>query len=371
MFDAGRLAAEFCRLAEISSPSLRERELADYLRERLTGLGLEVTEDGAGSRIGGNAGNIYARLPGEAGLPAVFFCAHMDTVEPASGVKVACEDGIFRSSGETVLGGDDKAGIAAIIAVLERAAGSTARRGTIEVVFTVAEEQGLLGSKSFDTRLLEARFGYVLDGEGDPGTIVVAAPAQNKIGLAVRGRAAHAGIDPEKGINAIQVAGIALARLRLGRLDAETTANIGVISGGKATNIVPDAVFLQGEARSLRRSRLEEVTREIVETFAQTAAAAGGSSEAVVEFLYPEFHLPESAPVVAVAAEAARRCGLAVRLATSGGGSDANIFNAAGIPTANLGIGMRRVHTTEEHLVAVAAWLWEIVCLAAEGKGAL
>lgn len=363
-----RIAREFIRLAEIASPSFRERELADYIKYRFAQLGIEAIEDDTGDRIGGDAGNIYARLPGDESLAAFFICAHMDTVNPANGVRVIFEDGVFRSEGSTVLGGDDKAGIAAIIEVIEMLRQWPAARGDLEVLLTVGEERGLLGSKHFDCSRLRSKFGYVLDCNGDPGTMIVAAPAQNTLDVVVKGRAAHAGIEPERGINAIQVAGRALAKLPLGRIDAETTSNMGVIQGGKATNIIPDSCFIQGEVRSLDRAKMDSLTSRIVSEFTAAAEAAGASSEVTVNFQYPEFRLDSSLPVFQLAARAAGMAGLKVGYETSGGGSDANIINAAGRTAANLGIGMRQVHTTDEYITLKdladdARWLWEIVKL--------
>jgi len=371
--DEKRLTREFIKLAEIASPSFREREIADYLKHRLAGLGLDVAEDDTGARIGGNAGNIYACLSGDKNRAAVFLCAHMDVVNPANGVKVVFKDGVFSSEGSTVLGGDDKAGIAAIIEVLEMLrrrcrVPSSAPHGDLEILFTVAEEQGLLGSKHFDCGRLKSQFGYVLDSSGEPGTMITAAPAQNTLDVTIKGRAAHAGIEPERGINAIQVAGQALARLPLGRIDAETTSNMGVIQGGKATNIIPDSCFIQGEVRSLDRAKLDSLTSRIVDEFTGVAKAAGAGSDIRVTFQYPEFRLDQDIPAFRLAAGAARQAGLEVGYETSGGGSDANIINAAGRTAANLGIGMQQVHTTDEFLrlsdlVAEVRWLWEIVKL--------
>jgi tripeptide aminopeptidase len=363
-----RIAREFIRLAEIASPSFRERELADYIKYRFAQLGIETVEDDTGDKIGGDAGNIYARLPGDESLASFFVCAHMDTVNPANGVKVVFEDGVFRSQGDTVLGGDDKAGIAAIIEAIEMLRQWPAARGDIEILLTVAEEHGLLGSTHFDCSRLRSKFGYVLDCNGDPGTMIVAAPAQNMLDVIVRGRAAHAGIEPERGINAIQVASQALARLPLGRIDAETTANMGLIQGGKATNIIPDSCFIQGEVRSLDRAKMDSLTSRIVSEFTAAAKEAGASSEVRVNFQYPEFRLDSSLPVFQIATRAAGMAGLEVNYETSGGGSDANIINATGRTAANLGIGMRQVHTTDEYitlkdLVSDARWLWEIVRL--------
>lgn len=380
MFDSAkineeRLAQEFIRIAEIPSPSYRERDLADYLKGRLQKLGLDVEEDDAAEKIGGNCGNLLARLPGEERYPALLFCSHLDTVTPAEGVKVILENGVFRSRGDTVLGGDDKAGIAALLEFLEMLRESSHPHGTLEILFTVGEEQGLLGSRNFDCSRLKARFGYVLDSSGKPGAIVTAAPAQNVFHVTVRGKAAHAGFEPEKGVNAIKIASEVIARLQLGRIDAETTANIGVIKGGKATNIVPDAVFIQGEARSLDRKKLEALTAEIVAEFESVSKIPGARSEVRVTREYPEYRLAQEQPVVQFASQAISRAGLEVRLETSGGGSDANIFNAIpGLAVANLAVGMQQTHTTEEYLeledlVAVVRILWEMLKLSTEGEG--
>lgn len=371
-----RLTREFTTLVQISSPSYKERELGNYLIKRLNGLGLLVEEDNTGEKIGGNCGNIFARLPGDEKYPTLFLCAHMDTVQPGEGIKPVLKDGVFRSDGSTVLGGDDKAGIAAMIELLEILKEERVPHGPLEILFTVGEEQGLRGSKNFDCSRLKAKCGYVLDSSGKPGTIIIAAPTQNIINFSIKGKAAHAGIEPERGINAIQAAGHALVRLRLGRIDAETTANIGVIRGGKATNIVPDLVYLEGEVRSLDRKKMEALTSEIIETFTKAVEAAGAKSEVKVTFEYPEFRLDPEMSVIRYASQAAEKAGLQVRYETSGGGSDANIFNAAGIPTANLGIGMQQVHTKEEFLEVKdltddVRWLIELIQLTAgrEGEG--
>lgn len=361
-----RLTREFIRLAEISSPSFREREIADYLKQRLAELGLDVTEDGTGDRIGGDTGNVFGFLPGDKGRAAFFLCAHMDTVDPAEDVKVVLDGGVFRSEGSTILGGDDKAGIAAIIEVLEMLNQQSVPHGDLEVLFTVGEERGLLGSKNFDYGRFRSKFGYVLDSSGKPGAMIIAAPTQNVLDVIIRGRAAHAGIEPELGINAIQVAGQALARLRLGRIDAETTANMGVIQGGKATNIIPDSCFIQGEVRSLNRAKMDSLTSEIVTEFTRVADAAGARSEVRITLQYPDFYLDKDLLALRIAAGAAGKAGLKVSYETSGGGSDANNINAEEMVAVNLGIGMSQVHTTDEWLLlsdlaADVRWLWEIV----------
>lgn len=370
-----RLTGEFVRLAEIPSPSFREQGLATYLKKRLTGLGLQVQEDEAGRMIGGDSGNLIATLPGDDRYVGVFFACHMDTVVPAEGIKVVFQDGIFRSGGDTVLGGDDKAGIAAIIEALEMIRESGLPHGPVEVILTIGEEQGLQGSKHLDCSRLRSRFGFVLDSVNKPGTIIIEAPCQNILYFTIKGRAAHAGEEPEKGINAIQVAGKVLAELPLGRIDQETTSNIGVITGGRATNIVPDSCYMHGETRSLKREKMDALTSQIVDKFHSIVEGHGARGEVRVEFQYPELHLDQELPVVRLAARAARNLGLEVRYEATGGGSDANIFNAAGIPTANLGIGMSKIHTTEEYLeqqdlINDARLICEIIRLTAAGGDA-
>jgi tripeptide aminopeptidase len=369
-----RLFQEFIKLAEIASPSCRERQIADYLKKRLTELGLAVEEDDTAAKIGGNTGNLLARLPGQEGLEPLFFACHMDTVAPAEGVKVSFKEGVFRSHGDTVLGGDDKAGIACILEVLQVIRHEEPSHCPLEILFTVGEEKGLLGSKNFDISKVTAKTGYVLDATGSPGGIVIAAPAQNVLYITVKGKAAHAGFEPERGVNAIRIASEAISRLRLGRIDEETTSNIGIIEGGKATNIVPDAVYIEGETRSLDRVKLDVITDEITREFEKIKEIPGAKCDVRVVFEYPDYRLEPEQKIVGFAAQAVKRAGLDVRLETSGGGSDANIFNDAGLQVANLAIGMQNAHTTEEYLesrdiIDVAHILWEMVQMsAAAGK---
>ena len=332
------------------SVSGKERGMADLLKKKLTDLGLEVFEDDTGKKINTGTGNLIARLPGKGGGEPLMFCAHMDTVEPGRGISPVVEGGVIRSSGDTVLGADDKAGIAAILEAVRVIREKDLRHPDLELVFTVFEEGGLLGAKHLDTGLLKARLGYVLDSEGPPGTIVTSAPTQDRITATVYGRSAHAGICPEKGINAIGVAARAIAGMKIGRIDDETTSNIGVISGGKATNIVPDMVNIQGETRSLDRNKKKFQTGLMIEKLEQAAAEAGARVEIKVENLYREFNPAKDSQVVSLALEAAAKLGLEPRITSTGGGSDANIFNEKGIASAILGIAMQNVHTTEEFI---------------------
>jgi len=343
-----RLLDTFLQLVRIDSVSRQERALADWLSQVLRDLGLEVREDNAGQACHGTAGNLLARWPGSG--PGIVFCAHMDTVEPGRGVRPQVQDGIVKSRGDTILGGDDKAGIAILVEAIRVLREEGWQPAGLELVFTVGEEIGLLGAKNLDFGMLQARMGFILDGDGSPGRIVVRAPSQDSITATIIGRAAHAGIEPEKGINAIYAAALGISQMRLGRIDEETTANIGEITGGKATNIVPDRVVLRGETRSLDDAKRERATAEICRQIEEGAQRAGARAEITVELLYPSFALRPEDPVVKAAVRAAVACGLPVHLEQSGGGSDANIFNHHGIPTVNLAIGMQKVHTTDEFI---------------------
>ncbi|MHB9094924.1 MAG: M20/M25/M40 family metallo-hydrolase [Eubacteriales bacterium] len=371
MINRDRIVEQFLRLVRIDSPSLHERQIADYLKHKLTQMGLEVTEDEAGQAIGNTCdeqtGNLIATLQGSVpGAPTVLFCAHMDTVEPGRGVKPMIKGDVIYSDGTTILGGDDKAGIAALLEVIRVLREQGIPHGDLEFVFTVAEEGGLKGAKNLDYQRLKSRMGFVLDCDGNAGTIIIKAPAQYRIKASVIGKAAHAGISPEDGVNAIFVASTAISNMKLGRLDDETTANIGVITGGKATNIIPDLVNIEGETRSIDPAKLEEQTDLMVNILEQTARQMGAEARVEKELLYPRLKLDESAEVVGIAMKAAKNLGEQPLLVGTGGGSDANIINGYGIPTANLGIGMSKVHSTQEfitidNLVLNARFILEII----------
>ncbi|MEW6182370.1 MAG: M20/M25/M40 family metallo-hydrolase [Bacillota bacterium] len=350
MIDQDRLINEFIELVQVNSVSGYERQLCDLLKKKLASLGLEVSEDNAGGVLPSATGNITARLSVTKKAPHLLFCAHMDTVEPGRGIKPSIDqDGVIQSNGETVLGADDKAGVAAIMEAIRIIQNEGIRHGGITVVFTVREETGLIGAKGLDPSI-NADYGFVLDATGPPGAIVVRAPSQDRITTTVHGRTAHAGVNPEAGINAIYVAAQSISAMPLGRIDHETTANIGIICGGKAVNIVPDNVYLEGEVRSLQSAKRAKYTARIRKTIEETARKAGARADVNVELLYEGFDLPENAPVVQLGKQAVIRCGLEPSITHSGGGSDANILNARGIPTINLATGMENVHTTREQI---------------------
>lgn len=374
MVNSERILNEFLELVQVDSVSGKERGMADLLKEKLLRLGLEVYEDNAGREVGSDTGNIIGRLPGQNGCPVLLLSAHMDTVEPGRGVKPLVDGECVRSSGDTVLGSDDKAGIVAILEVLRLIRENKIEHGGLEVVFTIWEEGGLFGSKNLDYSQLSATAGFVLDSDGPPGTIVTRAPWQDHIGATITGRSAHAGMNPEAGVNAIIVASQAIAGMKIGRIDEETTSNIGIISGGKATNIVPDSVTIQGEARSLDHAKLAAQTKHMCDTLQKAADKFGAKVRIMVDRQYDGFSLDEQSLPVRLALRAAKKLDLTARLKNTGGGSDANIFNSKGIPAVVLGIGMSKVHTTEEFisltdLTGNARYLLEIVRAALDIKG--
>lgn len=352
MINQQRLVNEFMQMVMVDSPSRREGQFAIYLKEKLLELGLEVvTDEQAGLTAGSDTGNLLARLKGNrVGLPTILFSAHMDTVSPGEGIRPQVKGDAIYSSGTTVLGSDDKAGIAAILEALRFIKEENREHGDLEVLFTVGEEVGLLGACYLDYHLLHAQMGFVLDSGGDVGTIICQAPAHDRINVVIHGKAAHAGMNPEEGVSAIQVAARAIDKMNLLRIDEETTANIGMIKGGNATNIVCEKVELQGEARSLSEEKLQRQTEHMVACLQEACNELGARLEVKITREYPAFTIKEGEPVVEMARKAAIALGLKARLTSSGGGSDTNYFSAHGIKTVNLGIGMSNPHTKEEFI---------------------
>jgi tripeptide aminopeptidase len=338
MINQDRLVSTFLELVQIDSPSGQEEEIARHLMAELRSLGLAVERDATG--------NVIARLPGEG--PPILVSAHVDTVEPGRGVKPVITNGIITSNGTTILGSDDKSGVAAILEVLRVLVEQDLPHLPLEVALTVSEEIGLIGAKGLDLTNLRAQEGIVLDSGGEIGAIVVAAPSQDKIRAVVHGKAAHAGVEPEKGVNAIVVAAEAIAAMPLGRIDEETTANVGRIQGGTATNIVPDRAEMAGEARSHDEMKLKAQVQAMTEALKKAASQHRATVEIDVQRSYSTFQLSEEDGIVRRAMAAAKALGLTPALVPSGGGSDANVFNAAGIATINISTGMDKVHTTKE-----------------------
>ena len=356
MTDETRLVKTFLQLVQIDSPTGHEGQIAGVLTGMLREMGLSVRGD--------TAGNVIATLDGE-GEP-ILLSAHMDTVEPGRGVMPVVKDGIITSDGTTILGGDCKAGIAVILETLQCLKDSGARHLPLEIALSVAEEGGLNGAKKLDVSALRSKVGLVLDSGGPIGTLVREAPSQNSFRVVIHGKASHAGAEPEKGINAIVVAAEAVAQMPLGRIDEETTANIGKISGGIATNIVPDRVEMMGEARSLKGEKLAAQTERMVKAVEAAAAKRGAKADIEVHRAYDAYSLPDDDPWIGRLEAACRRVGLKPHLHSSGGGSDANIYNGKGIRCAVTSVGMAKGHTTEEYIaiadmVAAARLVYAVV----------
>jgi tripeptide aminopeptidase len=357
LIDETRLLRTFLELVAIDSPSGQEAAIGTELVRRLNALGGQVERD--------EHGNVFARWAAGAG-PWLMLSAHMDTVGTDTGIKPQIRDGVIYSDGTTILGGDDKSGVAAILEVIQSLQENHVPHPPLEVVISVGEELGLRGARLLDKSKLRARRGYVMDAGGPIGLIVTSAPSQDSLQVRVIGKKAHAGREPEAGINAIRVASEAIAAMPLGRIDFETTANIGVIEGGTATNIVPDQVLVRGEARSRDDLKLAAQTAAMVGAFQDAAERHGARVEIKLARAYSTYRLTEKTPVVKAAMSAARSLGLAPLLKGSGGGSDANIYAEAGISCAVLGTGMEDVHTPAEHIaiadmVAATRLLFEIV----------
>lgn len=361
-----RLYATFMDLCATDSEPRSERLLADKLTALLSDLGFAVSEDDTGEKIGGNAGNMFARLEGSASGEPVLFSCHMDRVTPGTGVKPRIDGEFIVSDGTTVLGADDAAGLAAILEGVRSLRDRNLPHPPIELVLTVAEELALVGSGHFDLRQVSAPYAFVLDASGPVGEIVVQAPAQIKIRAAFHGRKAHAGFAPEEGISAIQMAAAAIGRMKLLRIDPETTANIGTISASFPTNIVPDRCELEAEARSLDAGKLRSQVDGMRADMEAAAVDFGGTVEMTEIPCYQAYRLAEDSPAADHAARAARRIGMPVRFKATGGGSDANIFNSKGLPAVVLSCGYEGVHTTGERmpleqLALLAQWTLALI----------
>jgi tripeptide aminopeptidase len=343
---------EFMTLASLNSLSRQEGPVAKYLVGRLREMGMEATVDDSAPRTGSDTGNVMVRVPGNTPGPTVMLCAHMDTVGSTEGMTPVLRDGVIYSNGVTVLGADDKAGIAIIVSVLADLKGGGVPHPDLEVLFTVQEEVGLFGAKNFNAEL-KAAFGYILDGDGPVGTIINQTPSKVDLDLVLEGKAAHAGVRPEEGINAIVVAATAIARLRTGRIDRRTTSNVGRISGGRIRNMVADRVEVIMEVRSTDAARLETEVQAVLDSFREAASSAGAGLSVRKETPFETFTVSETHPVVANAFRAAHALGIEPRLWTSGGGMDANVFNGRGLPCVALGTGIKDSHSPTEH-IAVA-----------------
>ncbi len=372
MINEQRLIDLFIEMCRVNTPPRHEKTLVDIIQPRLEAMGVECIRDNAHKETGGNCGNLIATLKGSVqGAPPIFFSSHFDTVEPNPNVQILIEDGVIRTDGASILGADDKGGMAPIIEAVQVIQEQNIPHGDIQLLLTVSEEIGLLGAHYLDQSLVHARVGFVLDTGPPIGTVVYNAPTQDSFDITITGRPAHAGFEPEKGISAIQVAAHAIERLRLGRIDAETTANVGIIHGGLATNIVCPDVHIRAEARSRNAEKLAAQVAHMEETFHEAATHYGADVIVNVRRMYNAYRLGEDDPPIKIAQKAARKLGLETGLRQAGGGSDANVFNAFGWPTCVLATGMRQIHTHHEciaitDLVKSAEWVVAIAQAAAE-----
>lgn len=355
MIDQDRLALEFQNLLLIESPSRKEGKLAHYIADIFEALGYRCFFDKSAENTGSEVGNLIVKIPGTLPKDPVFFCAHLDTVGPCENPKIFFENGIFKTDGKTILGADDKSGIAILIEIAKVLKEVYVPHPPLEFIFTTCEEIGLLGAKYLDIDLVDAREGYVLDSE-DPEKVIIGAPASYKFKIQVKGKSAHAGLEPEKGVNAIHVISKIVSSLPTGRIDQESTMNLGIITGGKYINIVPDSAEVEGEIRSHNletlknlKDSIERVSKEVVEDYPHKV---DGFPKVSTKFykLYEAFFIPIEDRLVKTVEIAGKNLGINVSFLKKEGGSDANIFNEKGLKALILGTGMQRVHTTEEFI---------------------
>lgn len=366
-----RLLDTFLDLVRIDSPTGRESGVAKYMVGALEAAGCEVRVDDSRAATGADTGNVIARIPGTAPGAVVALSAHMDCVQPCEGVEPVVADGVVRSAGQTVLGSDDKAGLAAMVELAHRLRESEAPHAEVRLLVTVSEETGLLGAKALATDDCAADLCLVLDGDGAVGGIVTAAPTHYTFTATFTGRASHAGVEPEKGVSAIAMAAAAIGRMELGRLDDRTTANIGTIAGGRATNIVAPECVLTGECRSRDAERIETVREAMDAAMRAAAAEAGGTVEVAWTLEYRGFSAAEDSAALALVESACSDIGLVPRRFATGGGSDANVLSTHGMPTFVLSSGMTNVHSVDEQIAvadleALADLLEAVVRRAAE-----
>jgi tripeptide aminopeptidase len=341
----------FLDLVRIDSESLHEAVVAEYVMKAARRLGFEPYMDGAAEMLGGEAGNVYIKIPSSGvDAPPLILCAHMDTVTPGKSVVPVVEHGKVIARSDTILGADCKAGVAVIIELMNLSSDGKLAHGPLEMILTVVEEKGLKGVREIEWERIGARHAVVLDGAGEVGEVVNASPTQDNLEMVFTGKAAHAGVEPEKGVNAIQGASWAISRMRLGRIDSKTTANIGVIEGGRAVNIVPDRVEVKGEVRSLDLAKLQEQGESMIKTALEAENAVGVGVEIEMERAYDGYHVDPKDALVMLAVEAGKAMGMEMKVGPSGGGSDANFLNSAGVKSVVLSMGAREPHTFEEYI---------------------
>lgn len=376
MIDPDRLALEFQTLLTIESPSKKEGKIAYYIADIFEALGYRCFFDRSAENTGSEVGNLIVKIPGTLPSDPIFFCAHLDTVGPCENPKIIFDKGIYRSDGRTILGADDKSGIAVLIEIAKVLKENIFPHPPIEFIFTTCEEIGLLGAKYLDYNLIDAKEGFVLDSE-NPTEVINAAPFSYQFKVEIKGKSAHAGLEPEKGINAIHILSKILADLPFGRLDEETTMNVGIIKGGNYINIVPDYAEAKGEMRSHKEEKLLELQNLLQNQFEKIISSYPAkdknlpSGKIRFEKIFKGFNIPLNDPICKIVQKAGEKIGLNIVFKRKEGGSDANIFNENGLKCLILGTGMQKVHTTEEFialkdLIITANLVFEIIKLKSE-----
>ena len=344
------LVSLFTELAALPSPPGDERAVADHVAAYMRDLGLDVSEDDAGSRIGSNAGNLYARIEATDGGTPLFLCAHLDTVPPEAGIDPVLEDGVIRNAAGTILGADNKSAVAVMLEATRRILSENRPHGGLELLFTPMEETGLHGAAAFDQERLHARIGYVYDQAAPIGEVILGAPYSHSMEVKLHGRAAHAGMYPEEGRSAIAAAAKAIADFKLGRVDEESTANVGVINGGTAGNIVPEWCTFLADVRSHDPQKLADLVREMLESVTFAASLEDCQVETKVHKSYNGYRFKRDDEAVRIASAGLERAGFMPSFKLSGGGADANVFNERGLACVNLANGMAEIHTPDEHI---------------------
>lgn len=346
----GDVVSLFTELAALPSPPGEEREVADRVASYIRDLGLEVSEDDAGARIGSTAGNLYASVDATDGGTPLFFCAHLDTVPPEAAIEPVLADGVIRNAAGTILGADNKAAVAVMLEATRRLLAENRPHGGVELLFTPKEEVGLHGAAAFDHERLRARIGYVYDQAAPIGEVILGAPHSHSMKVQMHGRAAHAGMYPEEGRSAIAAAAKAIADFKLGRVDEESSANVGLISGGTAGNIIPEWCSFLAEARSHDPRKLADLVREMLESATFAASLEDCQVETEVHKSYSGYRFKRDDDAVRIASSALERSGFEPSFTLSGGGADANVFNERGLACVNLANGMAEIHTPDEHI---------------------
>jgi tripeptide aminopeptidase len=369
-----RLNETFAALCRIESPSGHERACADWVTGELRGMGLEVEEDEVGPQVGSDAGNLLARIPG-AGAETILLCAHLDTVPLTAPIEPVLLDGGWTNANDGILGSDNKSAVAVMIELARRVTvpGAASPPVGVELLFSVCEEISLLGAAAFDATRLRSRIGYVFDHATPIGEIVLAAPTLHRILAEFHGRAAHAGVRPEDGRSAIAAAARAIAAMRLGRLDSETTANVGTIQGGTAVNVIPERCRVEAEVRSIDHERAEALATEMIDHLQDAADRAECDLDITLERTIEGYRTRPRAIEVTVAEQALRACGYEPRHINTGGASDANAFRAAGLPCTNLADGTEHNHEPTERISvdALEGMLEVAIALVEEAGNAL